>query len=114
MTRLPEPMRGDGPCMDCGTLDTPVWFTNNAIWNRVVGGPDGLLCPICFIRRTETVMTPTGWRLTPEWPVRYREAPPMSPVPGPACPYCGVSGPLHGGDLFRTGKPCRAAWDEDR
>lgn len=76
---LPEEMRGDGPCMDCGTHDTPVWFTDNVFWNAVVGGPGtrydpgGLLCPICFIRRAETVTAPTGWKLTPEWPVRYRE-----------------------------------------
>ena len=80
MSHLPHEMRGDGPCMDCGTLDTPVWFADNVVWNRVVGGPGsqydpgGFLCPTCFVRRAEeSGMRPTGWRLTPEWPWRWAE-----------------------------------------
>lgn len=77
---LPEESRGDGPCMDCGTFDTPVWFTDNVLWNRIVGGsgtmydPGGLLCPTCFIRRAqESGLRPTRWHLTAEFPWRWAE-----------------------------------------
>ena len=64
--------------MDCGTLDTPVWFADNVLWNRVVGGevamsdPGGFLCPTCFIRRShEAGLRPVSWRLIPEFPRRW-------------------------------------------
>jgi hypothetical protein len=60
---FPEAARGDGPCMDCGTLDTPVWFTDNVTWN---------LCPVCFIARAhEAGLRPVSWRIYPEFPRRY-------------------------------------------
>ncbi len=71
---LPEHLRGDGPCQDCGTLDNIVWFTDNVFWNQVVGGPatmydpGGLLCIPCFVLRVDAAgLNPTGWRLLPEW-----------------------------------------------
>jgi len=57
--------RGEGPCMDCGTLDTPVWSAPNDLWNRVVGSPDGYLCPWCFTVRAERVIGPVVWDLRP-------------------------------------------------
>lgn len=68
---LPESMRGDSPCMDCGTTDkNPVWFTDNVFWNDVMEGIEGsgILCPQCFIERAETKYKTTGWRLLPEFP----------------------------------------------
>lgn len=65
---------GDGPCMDCGGLNLVVWFTDNVLWNDVVGGPGttddpgGLLCIPCFVRRAERRYAMNGWRLVPEWP----------------------------------------------
>lgn len=71
---LPEHLRGDGPCKDCGTLDNIVWFTDNVLWNEVVGGPGtmddpgGLLCILCFVKRTDAArLWPSAWRLLPEW-----------------------------------------------
>jgi hypothetical protein len=58
--------RGEGPCMDCGTLDTPVWSAPNDLWNRVVGSPDGYLCPWCFTVRADDVL---GWQV---WDLRPR------------------------------------------
>ena len=58
-------VRGEGPCMDCGTLNTPVWSAPNDLWNRVVGSPDGYLCPWCFTVRAEKHIGPTVWTLQP-------------------------------------------------
>jgi hypothetical protein len=57
--------RGEGPCMDCGTLDTPVWSAPNDLWNRVVGSPDGFLCPWCFAVRADSVIGPRVWDFAP-------------------------------------------------
>lgn len=62
---------GDSRCQSCGHAYAP-WFTDNALWNRVTGGPGanddpgGCLCPRCFIQRAEDVF-PFVWRLVPEW-----------------------------------------------
>lgn len=66
---LPDDARGDGPCDDCGTFDNPVWFAASVLWNRVMGGEGGIVCPTCFIARAETALTerPTGWMLVPEY-----------------------------------------------
>lgn len=58
--------RGEGPCMDCGTLDNPIWFAPSELWNRVVGSPNGFLCPWCFIVRAERVVDVRGgWLIQP-------------------------------------------------
>lgn len=69
---LPDELRGDGPCMDCGTLDNIVWYTDSIFWNHVVGGDGfeapGLLCIPCFVKRADAAgYHPTGWRLSPDW-----------------------------------------------
>ena len=79
---LAAELRGDGPCADCGTLDNIVWFTDNVFWNAVTGEnvvheePYGaILCVTCFVQRTHDAgMSPTGWRLLPEWPIRLTAA----------------------------------------
>jgi hypothetical protein len=69
---LPEHLRGDGPCGDCGTLDNIIWFTESVLWNAVMR-PDGetgdpLLCIPCFVKRVDAAgLAPTGWRLIPDW-----------------------------------------------
>jgi hypothetical protein len=67
---MPEDLRGDGPCADCGTLDNIVWFTESVFWNDVVrrDGTDAILCIPCFVVRVDAAgYRPTGWRLLPEW-----------------------------------------------
>lgn len=68
---LPEHLRGDGPCTDCGTLDNIVWFTDNVFWNDICRRGDYIeptLCIPCFVKRVDTMhYRPTGWRLLPEW-----------------------------------------------
>lgn len=69
---LPDHLRGDGPCGDCGTLDNIIWFTDNVLWNEVIRQPNdgycGILCIPCFVVRVDkSGLAPTGWRLTPNW-----------------------------------------------
>lgn len=53
-------------CDDCH-VENPVWFTSNEVWNTVIPGRVGVLCPICFIERAETAgLNTTGWKLMPE------------------------------------------------
>lgn len=58
LARLAESDRVDGPCQDCGRMYSP-WFTDHALWNRVMGGPDatddpgGMLCMTCFTDRVD-------------------------------------------------------------
>lgn len=69
---LPEHLRGDGPCQDCGG-DNIIWFTDNAFWNRVMGGlesrgdPGGIVCIPCFVKRVDTAGFAAHWRLVPDW-----------------------------------------------
>lgn len=54
------------PCQDCGAAHT-VWFADNALWNEVMGGPTGVVCPTCFIRRAEALgRDKHAWHLAPE------------------------------------------------
>jgi hypothetical protein len=87
---LPEHLRGDGPCDDCGTLDNIGWFTDNVLWNEVTGEHviheqprSGILCIPCFVKRTDAVgLHPTGWRLIAEWPWRARLTSPPTRIRG--------------------------------
>jgi hypothetical protein len=80
MSELPETLRGDGPCRDCGTTDNIVWSAENVLWNEVMsypdppkhGDPGGILCIPCFVKRVEVAgLKPVGWRLVADWPWRY-------------------------------------------
>jgi hypothetical protein len=88
VSALPEHLQGDGPCTRCGTEDNIVWFTDSTIWNAVVradpGAMDEILCIPCFvIAADKRGVEPTGWRLIPEFPVRYRVS---------SCDQCGWVG----------------------
>lgn len=37
--RIPESLRGDGPCDNCHTEDNVRWFTDSVFWNNILGGP---------------------------------------------------------------------------
>lgn len=43
-----RPEDGDGRCQQCGGLN-PVWYAPNDLWNQIVGGEAGILCPTCFL-----------------------------------------------------------------
>lgn len=52
-------------CQRCGGPNV-IWFAPNELWNRVVGSPNGILCPVCFIKMAEAMGISTTWRLEPE------------------------------------------------
>lgn len=53
-------------CGDCGVAN-PVWFAPSPLWNLVMGGPDGIVCPLCFIKRAEAKgIKQSAWQLMPE------------------------------------------------
>lgn len=67
---LPDHLRGDGPCGDCGTLDNIVWFIASPIWNKVVREgteTDAILCIPCFVKRAHAKgIDPPAWEIVPE------------------------------------------------
>ncbi len=72
-SRLPEHIRGDGPCSNCGTRNNPIWFTESVFWNAVVRVEPRLtddaeiLCMPCFIIMADQRGYRCHWRLLPEW-----------------------------------------------
>ena len=44
----------DGQCMDCGRPDVS-WWIGNDIFNRVMGGPNGIICMCCFTQRAAAI-----------------------------------------------------------
>lgn len=68
VSTMPDEVRGDTPCEDCGTDKNIVWSTDNVFWNDVMGDEKSLiLCVPCFVIRAEAKYRPTGWRLIPEF-----------------------------------------------
>lgn len=73
VSRLPEHIRGDGPCSNCGTRNNPIWFTESVFWNAVVRVEPRLtdnaeiLCMPCFIIMADQRGYKCHWRLLPEW-----------------------------------------------
>lgn len=65
-----RPEDGDGRCQACGMEYVP-WFTDNALWNAVMGGPDatedpgGYLCPRCFAQRADSAGHRAVWDFRP-------------------------------------------------
>ena len=64
-TRLPEEIRGDGPCKICETVENIIWFTDSDLWNKL--NIPGILCIACFVKEIYSHgVNPTGWKLVPE------------------------------------------------
>lgn len=72
-TQLPEHLRGDGPCSNCGTLNNIIWFTDDVFWNAVVRMEPRLtddaeiLCVHCFVIMADQRDYYCTWRLTPQF-----------------------------------------------
>ena len=49
-------------CTDCGGPNV-VWHAPNDLWNRVMGGEGGILCPRCFIQRAKADGINEVWRV---------------------------------------------------
>lgn len=52
-------------CNRCGLKNVIGWSAPNELWNRVVGSPNGILCPQCFVQRAERVGERGPWTLAP-------------------------------------------------
>lgn len=63
--------RHDGEiCQRCGDagwhrLGRTYWFAPNALWNLVMGGEAGVLCPRCFTIACELAGIAIGWTCGP-------------------------------------------------
>ena len=71
-------LRGDIPCMDCGTEKNIIWSIENVFWNAVMDDNivhneksnthgSGILCVNCFAIRAEKKFKVRGWQLLPDW-----------------------------------------------
>lgn len=40
-------------CQECGD-ENPTWYAPNELWNEVIGSPNGIICPVCFLRKSNT------------------------------------------------------------
>lgn len=55
-------------CDGCGEPDTTglgadtFWFADNHLWNAVMGGEVGTLCPECFTNTAQAKGYVVGWR----------------------------------------------------
>jgi hypothetical protein len=55
-------MHPEDYCQECGSKN-PVWFTDNATWNKVMGNGYGILCPNCFISRAHAQDPTLAWKI---------------------------------------------------
>lgn len=67
------PEDGDGRCQECWRPN-PIWHADHAVWNEVMGGEGGVLCPTCFTARAPYII----WRLYVD-----RTAAPAETAPAP-------------------------------
>lgn len=51
-------------CERCGGPNV-VWFAPNDLWNRVIGSPEGIVCPRCFVLAAEAKGIDEIWSLAP-------------------------------------------------
>ena len=51
-------------CSACGGPNI-TWTTESELWNKCNGSPNGILCPICFVRLAEKQGFDKCWRLIP-------------------------------------------------
>ena len=65
-TRLPDDVRGDGPCADCGTPDNIGWFVDSSVWNAACPPDEGspILCIPCFAVRAHKHGITGTWKLS--------------------------------------------------
>ncbi len=65
---------GDNPCQDCKSEKNIVWFTDNVLWNIIMGKDRmKIYCIFCFTARAEMKYKITGWRLLPEFKITNKD-----------------------------------------
>jgi hypothetical protein len=50
-------------CQKCGG-ENVTWYADNPLWNKVVGSPNGIWCPLCFIKAADAAGIPGVLRIT--------------------------------------------------
>jgi hypothetical protein len=60
-----KPEDGDTVCQLCGG-ENPCWFAPNDLWNKVMGGEPGILCPTCFLVKAAAIRPETVWQINAE------------------------------------------------
>ncbi len=60
------PTDGDLKCSDCDQRN-PRWWVEPALWERIMGGETGSLCPTCFLARCDNagIGRSGAWQLYP-------------------------------------------------
>jgi hypothetical protein len=59
-------------CQACGGNNV-VWFAQNKLWNTVMGSPNGIVCPSCFIIEAEKRgVVDDVWQVIPQ--TAYKKA----------------------------------------
>jgi hypothetical protein len=116
---LPDHLRGDGPCDDCGTADNIRWFIASPRWNKVVregSDTDAIPCIPCFVKRAHAKgIDPPAWEIVAEdaeIPGPRQSTPPAPQAakgpwskdrPCPWCKSCGLPAMYHKEGWYVTG-----------
>ena len=56
---------GLATCQRCGRANVPAWSAPDDLWNEVMGGESGIVCPPCFAELTDEDHS-MRWRFSPE------------------------------------------------
>lgn len=65
---LPDSDHPEKTCQSCGGPNV-TWFASNEVWNKAHGGPDGILCPVCFVVEAEKAgFDKAAWKLVYDEP----------------------------------------------
>jgi hypothetical protein len=62
-TETPE--HPEDHCQRCGRANVS-WFAPSPLWNEVMGGEAGIVCPVCFAQLATERGIDTTWRFEPE------------------------------------------------
>lgn len=61
-TPVPHP---ETVCDECKGENPTPWVAPNDLWNQVVGSPNGILCPSCFIKLAKRKGVDKIWDVIP-------------------------------------------------
>jgi hypothetical protein len=65
-TEVARPAHPERFCQLCGGQNV-TWFAPNELWNQVMGNPNGIVCPTCFILKAQSAGVVNVWRIQPEF-----------------------------------------------
>jgi hypothetical protein len=62
-------------CHSCGRRNIWSWHVDSELWNKAIGNPDGILCPVCFVDSAEKAGIAGHWKLVLDVPAQPAENP---------------------------------------